>query len=442
MKTALNTTPIDQEIADNALKEAGITQLGSASIREIKKLINRIEKESGQKFIRMEMGIPGLPAPKIAIEAEKAALDAGVASLYPDLDGIPPLKKEMSRFARNFLDVDVSPESCIPTVGSINAAFVTFMVSGRMNVKKDTILFIDPGFPVHKQLVKMIGLKQKSFDVYNFRGNKLKAKIESFLEKGNISTILYSNPNNPSWICFNEDELKIIGELATKYDVIVAEDLAYFAMDFRKDLSKPGLPPFQLTVAHYTNNYVLLISASKSFSYAGQRIAMCAISDTLFNSKHKDLLRYYSSSDFGHCFVHGTIYSTTAGTSHSAQYALAALLKAVNDGSFDFVEVNREYGERANIIKKMFTGNGFRIVYDMDIDKPIADGFYFTISYPCLTGEELLKELLYYGISAISLSITGSERTEGLRACVSRIQRSQFEVLESRLKKFNKNHST
>ena len=88
----------------------------------------------------------------------------------------------------------------------------------------------------------------------------------------------------------------------------------------------------------------------------------------------------------------------------------------------------------------MFIDNGFKIVYDKDIDQPIADGFYFTISYPGMQGEDLLKELLYYGISAIALSITGSERTEGLRACVSLIQRNQFEELEDRLKKFNQNH--
>jgi aspartate/methionine/tyrosine aminotransferase len=436
----MKNTPIDKELVDELLIERKITHIDRASIREVKKLINGIEEKSGQKFIRMEMGIPGLPAPKIAVDAEKAALDKGVASWYPDLDGIPELKTETSKFIKNFLDVDVTPEACIPTVGSINGAYATFMVAGRMNVQKDTILFIDPGFPVHKQLVKMIGMKQESFDVYNYRGDKLRNKLLSFLEKGNISTILYSNPNNPSWICFNEEELKIIGELATKYDVVVAEDLAYFAMDFRKDISKPGVPPFQLTVAKYTENYVLMISTSKIFSYAGQRVAMCAISDKLFNSEHNDLLRYYSNANFGHTLVHGTVYATTAGTSNSAQYAVAALLKAINNGDYNFVKEIREYGEKAKILKKMFIDNGFKIVYDMDIDKPIGDGFYFTISYPGLSGEELLKELLYYGISAISLAITGSEKTEGLRACVSLIQRSQFEVMADRLEKFKENH--
>ena len=436
----MKDTPIKKEIVDQILSENRITNVTKASIREIKKLINLIEDKSGQKFIRMEMGIPGLPTPKIAIEAEKKAIDEGATALYPDLDGIPELKKQIAVFIKNFVDVTINPLACIPTVGSINGAFATFMVAGRMNASQDTILFIDPGFPVHKQLVKMIGLKQENFDVYNFRGSKLREKLESILKKGNISVILYSNPNNPSWICFNEEELQIIGELATKYNVVVAEDLAYFAMDFRKDLSKPGVPPFQATVAKYTDNYILMISTSKSFSYAGQRVGICAISDKLFNSEHPDLLKYYSSSNFGHALVHGTVYAVTAGTSHSAQYGVAALLKAANEGSYNFVKETREYGERANMLKKIFINNGFKIVYDMDLDKPIADGFYFTISYPGLSGEELLRELLYYGVSAISLGITGSERTEGLRACVSLIQRAQFEILENRLKIFSENH--
>ena len=116
------------------------------------------------------------------------------------------------------------------------------------------------------------------------------------------------------------------------------------------------------------------------------------------------------------------------------------MLKAVNDGSYNFVEVVKEYGEKAKIMKKLFLENGFKIVYDQDEGVPIADGFYFTISYPGIDGEQLLEELIYYGISAIALSITGSERHEGLRACVSLVRRDQFPALEARLKKFHEHH--
>jgi len=104
------------------------------------------------------------------------------------------------------------------------------------------------------------------------------------------------------------------------------------------------------------------------------------------------------------------------------------------------VDYVKEYGEKAKVMKRLFTDNGFRIVYDKDLDEPIADGFYFTISYPGLGGDELLKEFMYYGVSAIALATAGSERTEGLRACTSLIQREQFPILEQRLRQFHADH--
>ncbi len=437
----MKQTPIDYEIVKRKIAESKLSSIGKASIREIKKLIDNIEADTGQKFIRLEMGIPGLPPVQIGVEAEIEALKKGVASIYPDIHGIPSLKKEMSCFVKNFINIDVDEESCIPTVGSMQGGFAAFITANRMYEEKDTTLFIDPGFPVHKQQLNVLSQKWESFDVYDYRGEKLRNKLESYLKNGNISCILYSNPNNPSWICFTEKELKIIGELATKYNVIIIEDLAYLAMDFRNDLSKPGIPPYQPTVANYTENYILLISSSKVFSYAGQRIGMMVISDQLFAKQAKGLLRNFTSDRFGYAMIFGTVYVLSAGVTHSSQYALAAILKAVNDGKYNFVETVKEYGEKAKIMKKLFTDNGFHIVYDKDEDKPIADGFYFTFSYPGFGGEELLNELVYYGISAISLAITGSTRTEGIRACVSLVQHEQFPALEERLKRFNEDHS-
>ncbi len=436
----MKNTPINSEIVNQKIKDCNIANVGRASIREIKKLVDTIEVASGEKFVRMEMGIPGLPASQIGVEAEIEALRNGVAAIYPDIYGIPQLKSEISRFAKLFLNVEVKSEGCVPTVGSMQGSFAAFLTVNRIDAQKDTTLFLDPGFPVHKQQQIVLNQKFESFDVYNYRGEKLREKLESYLSKGNISCLLYSNPNNPAWICFTEKELKIIGELATKYGVVVMEDLAYFAMDFRKDFSQPGKAPYQPSVAHYTDNYILFISSSKAFSYAGQRIGMMIISNHLFTMKSQNLKRFYNSDMFGNAMIFGTLYALSSGTSHSPQYALAAMLKAANDGDFNFVKDVREYGEKAHVMKKIFTDNGFKIVYDKDENDPIADGFYFTFSYPGFTGEELLSKLIYYGVSAISLSITGSEKLEGIRACVSLVNRNQFGDLETRLKQFNFDH--
>lgn len=436
----MKNTPVDYQTARKVIEGYGLPDFGKATIREVVAISNQLEQLTKTEFIHMEMGVPGLPAAKVGVEAEIKALQAGAASIYPNINGLPELKEEASRFIKAFINIDVAAEGCVPVTGSMQGTYASFLVSGQCTPGKDTILFIDPGFPVQKQQIAVMGYKYESFDVYECRGKKLRDVLESYLSKGNIASMIYSNPNNPAWFCLTEEELLIIGEMANKYDVIVIEDLAYFAMDFRKPLGVPFEAPYQATVARYTDNYVLQISGSKAFSYAGQRIGVTAISNKLYHRSYPGLTQRYGGGTFGTVYIHRVLYALSSGTSHSAQYALAAMFKAASDGSFDFVSDVKEYGRRAAKLKKIFTDYGFTIVYDQDLSEPIADGFYFTIGYPGMTGSELMEELMYYGISAISLSTTGSNQ-QGLRACTSFIKDHQYALLEERLKIFKANRA-
>ncbi len=435
----MKNTPIDYKIAEEVINGYHLPDFGKATIREVVAISNELEQRTGKEFIHMEMGVPGLRPAQVGVDAEIKALKQGIASIYPNINGLPALKEEASRFIKAFINVDIASEGCVPVTGSMQGTYASFLVCGQCTPGKDTILFIDPGFPVQKQQIVVMGYKYASFDVYDYRGDKLKAKLEEYLSKGNIAAVVYSNPNNPAWICMTEQELQTIGELANRYDVIVIEDLAYFAMDFRKELGKPFEAPYQPTVARYTDNYVMQISGSKAFSYAGQRIGVTAISDKLYHRAYPGLTTRYGGGTFGTVYIHRVLYALSSGTSHSAQYALAAMFKAASDGTYDFVSEIKEYGRRAHRLKQIFTAHGFKIVYDHDLDRPVADGFYFTITYPGMTGSELMKELIYYGVSAISLGTTGSKQ-EGLRACTSFIKDNQYELLDERLTLFEANH--
>lgn len=432
-------TPIKKEIVDGLINELGIQDFAKATIREVKQVAAKAEKASGVEFIKMEMGIPGLPAAQVGVDAQVKSLQDGIAHSYPDIQGLPELKQQASRFVKAFIDVDIQPEGCVPVCGSMQGTFASFLTCSQADKRKDTVLFIDPGFPVQKMQLQVQGVKYETFDVYDYRGEKLRSKLESYLSKGNICAIVYSNPNNPSWICFNDDELRIIGELATRYDTIVMEDLAYFAMDFRRDLSRPFEPPYQPSVAHYTDNYILLISGSKAFSYAGERIGVTCISDKLFHRHYDDLSARYEGLPFGLVFSTRMLYALSSGTSHSAQYAMAAMLGAASDGKYNFRNEIKVYGERAHKLKEIFCRHNFHIVYDRDLDQPIADGFYFTIGYKGMTSGELARELMYYGVSAICLITTGSHQ-EGLRVCTSFIEDHQYAQLEERMKLFAENN--
>ena len=272
-----------EELVAQAVADLHIADLSRATIGEVLLVAQYLEQKTGIPFIRMDQGSPGLPVNQRGVEAEKAALDRGVGSQYPAAAGVPELKSEAARFVKAFLNVDISARACVPTVGSMAGSFGSFIACTQRTPGKNKVLFIDPGFPIQKSQLRVIGADWVEFDIYNYRGQALRSKLEQMLSAGDIAAIVYSNPNNPAWICLEDEELKIIGELATKYDVIVMEDLAYFCMDFRHDMGHPFEPPYPPTVAHYTDNYILMLSSSKIFSYAGQRMAIICISDRLFD---------------------------------------------------------------------------------------------------------------------------------------------------------------
>ena len=429
-----------EELVQKAADVCKVADLSRATIGEVLLVAQYLEKETGIPFIRMDQGSPGLPVNQLGVEAEKAALDRGVGSQYPAAAGVPELKEEASRFVKAFLNIDISPRSCVPTVGSVAGSYGSFIACTQRTPGKNKVLFIDPGFPIQKSQLRIIGAEWEEFDIFNHRGAALREKLESILEKGNIAAIIYSNPNNPAWICLEEEELAIIGELATKYDVIVMEDLAYFCMDYRHDFAHPFSPPYPPTVARYTDNYILMLSSSKIFSYAGQRMALTCISDKLFDKVYPALAeRYKDAGVFGQTLIASILYMITSGCTASTQYAYAEMLRMATEGRINFVEDTREYEHRAQCMKRIFLDNGFHVVYDYDVTEPVGDGFFFTIGYGDFSGGDLLKELLYYGVSSISLSTTGSEQ-KGVRACTSRMREELYEVLEERMKAFHEDH--
>ena len=432
--------PLNNDTLNDAIKRRSIIDITSATIRQVCALAADLENEADEKMVHLEMGNPGLPAENVGLEAEIDALQNGVANIYPNIAGIPELKTWGSRFIKAFLDIEIPAKDIIPTVGSMQGSFTMMLLLKQRIEGKDTMLFINPGFPAQRNQAKLLGLKEEAFDIYSYRGKKLEEKLESILSKGKITAMIYSNPNNPAWTNLTEEELEIIGRMATKYDVIVLEDLAYFGMDFRKDIGHPGEPPFGSTCARYTDNYILLLSASKIFSYAGQRIALVCMSEKVADRHYEALEKFYEMPSFGDAYVFGVLYCASSGTAHSAQYALAAMLEKAVKGELPFVDHCREYAKKAERAKKSFTDNGFHLVYEFDGDEPISDGFFFTMGYPGMSAKELQLELLRYGVASISLPSTGSEQP-GVRVCVSMLRsEDDFVKLERFLKKFNEDH--
>lgn len=428
--------PLSDEQLTGIISRLDIPSLTEATIRQVVAVTTEAEKASGEKYMHLELGNPGLPSQQIGVEAECEALRNGIANKYPPVMGTTALKNAASRFVKAFLDVDIPGNCIVPSVGSMQGSFSLMLLLGRRDPAKDTMLYLDPGFaPQHLQ-AQILGLKQTSFDIYDYRGEALAEKLESILAKGNITGILYSNPNNPAWTNLTPDELASIGRLAAKYDAIVIEDLAYMGMDFRHDCGTPFEEPYVPTIAKYTDNYVLLLSASKIFSYAGERIALVCMSPEVARRTDPGLMPVFRMRTFADAYIFGVVYCVSSGVTHSVQCAMAAMLEAAADGRINFVHDCEEYRRRCARARQLFTDAGFKVVYADDAGTPVSDGFFFTATYGDMDSESLQRALMRHGISTISLPGTGSTR-HGLRVCVSKLADDKdFETLAERLRAF------
>lgn len=438
--------PLDKTLVDHVCTSFGLMdahELGNATIRQMVGIVRAIEQQADCEYIHMELGNPGLPAEQIGVDAQIEALRAGCANQYPLITGVSKLTAAASEFIRAFLGLNIPEECIVPTVGSMQGCYALDTLISQLRPDRDTVLFLDPCFPVQKQQSRVIGLKVDSIDIGDYRGDKLRDALEQKLQKGNISAIIYSNPNNPSWMCLTEYELRTLGQLANRYDTIVIEDVAYLNMDFRDaNRGKPYCAPFQPTVGRYTMNCVHLISCSKIFSYAGERAGIIAVHPDLAHRHFPALtIRYNSDGQFMRTLVYQILYAISSGVSHSVQYAMAAMMQAAAEGKINFVKNTRVYADRAHRIKQIMEKHHFHVVYDKDADdRLVGDGFFFTFTYRDWTGEQLINKLIYYGVAAISLVATGAKR-EGMRGCAASIREDQFDALDERLALFDRDFS-
>jgi len=432
--------PLDRDVVGRIIRDQRV-DMDRVNIREMAKIVKAVEGELDVRFIRMEIGIPGLPLNDLAPRAEAEIFAEGKGNEYAPFEGTDRLRAAASRFVKMFLNLDVPAQHCIATNGAMQGGFVAQAVAGGLYPDRKTILYIDPSFPVNRLQARFLGLDVDSVDLSDYRGDALVAAIEKRFRKGDVGGLLWSTPNNPSWVVLTDGEMKGIARLLDEHDVIGIEDLAYICMDFRKDYGKPGAPPYPPCVGHFGRNYIMLLSGSKAFSYAGQRIGVAVISPALAERRYDHLVGRFGTDRVGEAFTKGGVYPMTAGVAQSSQNGLAALMEKACDGEYDFVAQVKEYATRAKHMKKSMLSNGFSLVYDNDLGEPLADGFYFTVRYNGYTAGRLLQEMLLYGLSAIPLSVAGSKSKDRIRVCVSKTGLDLMDEFDERIRRFKEDHS-
>ena len=135
----MDSIPIPRQTLETLFVQTGFNSERLA-IREVNRLATLLEEETGIQFVRMEFGVPNIPPPKQAAEAEREALADGAHGTYPPFDGIPRLKRAGTRFLKAFLDLDAPAECIVATCGSMQGGFVAQALAARMHSLRLTVV--------------------------------------------------------------------------------------------------------------------------------------------------------------------------------------------------------------------------------------------------------------------------------------------------------------
>lgn len=434
--------PLPAQDVEALAKKFGI-DLNRASIREVNRLVNQLEHLHDIRFVRMEFGIPGLPAGAVAADAISEYLHQNPqANAYAPFDGMAALKETGATFFHAFWNLSWPSRLIVPTNGGMHGCLLAMAIAGSLHQDRPGILGLNPGFPVNRAQAQFLGLPWFNLEFDRDHQGLFPEKLDRFLGEHPIGGVIWSSPNNPSWLCLSDEELQQFAAIFKKHGVVAIEDAAYFGMDFRTDVSQPFKPPYPPSIGHHYARSFLVWSSSKLYSFAGQRIGLLGIHPDFAEQEFPPLQHRMGKTRVLDAVVHGGIYPTTASISSSAQVGLQALLQATLDGTFSPWNDVRAYENRAKTMKTLFLENGFQLIFQQDGQGSLADGFYFTVSFPGMTGAELVRHLLFFGLSAISLDTTGLVSAEGIRICVSLVADHQMEDLRARLQAFQRVHGS
>lgn len=249
-----------------------------------------------QPIVNMGQGFFGYNPPNFVLDAAKAALDRVDCNQYSPTKGRPRLKKAIAESYSPFFGRQIDPETEVTITTGANegilSAFMGFVEPG------DEVIVFEPFFDQYISNIEMPGgklvyvpmrppkdgaTKTTSAAEWTVDMEELEAAITP-----KTRMIVINTPHNPIGKVFSKDELKAIGDLCVKHNILILSDEVYDRLNYvpftRTATLSPEIAKLTLTVG----------SAGKNFYATGWRVGW------LIGPEH--LIKYVSAAHTRICF--------------------------------------------------------------------------------------------------------------------------------------------
>ena len=213
--------------------------------------------------INLAQGYPDFDPPK-AITDRLAQISAIGPHQDPITMGAPNFRQALAKKCGHFMGLNLDPETnMVITIGSTEAMVDTIFA---LTNPGDKIIMFSPYFENYRAQAIMADCEPIFVPLvpptFHFDPNVL----EDAFKQG-AKAILICNPSNPSGKVFTEEELKLIGDMAIRYDTYVIMDEVYEHIVYA-----PHKHVYMSTLPGMWERTVSCSSLSKTYSITGWRL--------------------------------------------------------------------------------------------------------------------------------------------------------------------------
>ena len=315
-------------------------------------------QKQGKTIYHLNIGQPDLPTPEAFYQQIRSFDRSTVA--YAESPGMPILIDAIRNYYKN-LDVELAPDDVLITSGGSEALLLTCL---SILDPYTEVIIPEPYYPNYTTFVHAAGgviraLHTGPEEGYHYADRK---RIERLITK-NTRAILITNPGNPTGVVLDEQEMRMIADIAKDNDLYLICDEVY--REFCYD-DKYGIP----CMGRFTDlddHLVIIDSVSKRFSACGARVG-CVI------TKNKELQQAILK------FCQSRLAVATLD-----QVGAAALYSV--DQNF-FERSKEEYRRRRDLVV-----NRLRNIPGVSVTEPMG-AFYVMASLPVDNADKFQKWLL------------------------------------------------
>ena len=228
----------------------------------------RIEAAGGH-VIHMEVGQPAAGAPRTAIAAAHAALEAGRID-YTSALGIPSLRERIARHYRDAYGCDVSADRIVVTTGSSGGFILAFL---SMFEPGDRVAVTVPGYPPYRHILTALGCEPVLIETSNETRHALTGEaLLAAHRKAPLKGVLVGSPANPTGTMMSREALASLIAAAEDAGIRFISDEIYHGLDY-------AFPA--VTAATLSEHALVINSFSKYFCMTGWRVGWMVVPEIL-----------------------------------------------------------------------------------------------------------------------------------------------------------------